>query len=85
MFAIKVIPNKRKMSEWFLLRDNEDYIVYIWTRRTEAEKALAKLQEGLSKFIILEITEDINVSALKRATDKKQKTHGQQKTLERTE
>ena len=62
MFAIKVIPNKRKMSEWYLLRDNEDYTVYIWTRRTEAEKALAKLQEGLSKFVILEITEDINVS-----------------------
>ena len=76
MFAIKVTPNKRTPSMYYLLRDN------IWTRKSEAEKHLAKLQEVVSQSVILEITDDINASALRRATEKKQQSHGKE-TLER--
>lgn len=82
MFAIKVTPNKRTPNFWHLLRDNKDFVVYIWTRKSEAEKHLAKLQEVVSQSVILEITDDINSSALRRATEKKQQSHGKE-TLER--
>ena len=82
MFAIKVTPNKRIPSMYYLLRDNEDFVVHIWTRKSEAEKHLAKLQEVVSQSVIREITDDINASALRRATEKKQQSHGKE-TLER--
>ena len=82
MFAIKVTPNKRIPSMYYLLRDNEDFVVHIWTRKSEAEKHLAKLQEVVSQSVILEITDDIYASALRRATEKKQQSHGKE-TLER--
>ena len=82
MFAIKVTQNKRIPSMYYLLRDNEDFVVHIWTRKSEAEKHLAKLQEVVSQSVILEITDDINASALRRATEKKQQSHGKE-TLER--
>ena len=82
MFAIKVTPNKRIPSMYYLLRDNEDFVVHIWTRKSEAEKHLAKLQEVVSQSVILEITDDISASALRRATEKKQQSHGKE-TLER--
>ena len=67
---------------YYLLRDNEDFVVHIWTRKSEAEKHLVKLQEAVSQSVILEITDDINASALRRATEKKQQSHGKE-TLER--
>jgi hypothetical protein len=75
MFAIKVIPNKRKPNDWFLLRDPEDFVVNIYTRKTTAEQVLKKLQHNLSKNVLIEITEDINPSALARATAKRQKVN----------
>ena len=83
MFAIKVTPNKRIPNSYYLLRDDKDFVVYIWTRKSEAEKQLAKLQEVLSQSVLLEITDDINASALRRATEKKQQTYGET-TLERS-
>ena len=62
MFAIKVTPNKKIPSMYYLLRDNEDFVVHIWTRKSEAEKHLAKLQEVVSQSVILEITDDIATS-----------------------
>ena len=68
MFAIKVTPNKRRPDDNFLLRDPDDYVVHVWSRKTEAEKALQRINHPSC-----EITTDINRAALERATSKKQR------------
>ena len=68
MYAIKVTPNKRKPDDFFLMRDLEDFVVHVWSRKTEAEKALARLD---SPTCVL--TTDIQRAALERAMKKKQR------------
>ncbi len=67
MFAIKVFTGK-KDTDWVLLRDDKDYVVYIWSNREEAEAAMKKID-----YAKCEITEDIPAPALARSTEKKQK------------
>ena len=74
MYAIKVIPNKRRPDDNFLLRDSEDFVVHVWTRKSEAEKALQRINHPSC-----EITTDINRAALERATAKKQRLIKEQK------
>ena len=68
MYAIKVTPNKRKPDDFFLMRDLEDFVVHVWTRKTEAEKILKKLDNPTC-----ELTQDIPRAALERAMKKKQR------------
>ena len=68
MYAIKVTPNKRKPDDFFLMRDLEDFVVHVWSRKTEAEKALARMDNP-----ICELTQDIPRAALERAMKKKQR------------
>ena len=68
MYAIKVTPNKRKPDDFFLMRDLEDFVVHVWTRKTEAEKILKKLDNHTC-----ELTQDIPRAALERAMQKKQR------------
>ena len=68
MYAIKVTPNKRKPDDFFLMRDLEDFVVHVWTRKTEAEKILKKLDSPTC-----ELTQDIPRAALERAMQKKQR------------
>ena len=68
MYAIKVTPNKRKPDDFFLMRDLEDFVVHVWTRKTEAEKILKKLDTPTC-----ELTQDIPRAALERAMQKKQR------------
>ena len=67
-YAIKWTPNRYRPEHWFLLRDLDDFVVHVWTRRSEAEKVLASLDESSC-----EITEDIPPSALARAIKKKER------------
>ena len=66
-YAIKCTPNRYRPEQWFLLRDLDDFVVHVWTRRSEAEKALSALDEPGC-----EITEDIPPPALARAIAKKE-------------
>ena len=68
MYAIKVTPDKRKPDDFFLMRDLEDFVVHVWTRKTEAEKILKKLDSPTC-----ELTQDIPRAALERAMQKKQR------------
>ena len=45
MYAIKCTPSKYKPNDWFLLRDLEDFVVHVWSRKSEAEKALARIND----------------------------------------
>ena len=68
MYAIKVTPSKYKPNDWFLMRDLEDFVVHVWSRKSEAEKALARLDNPTC-----ELTTDIPRAALERAIKKKQR------------
>tara|TARA_Y100000361_G_C11057526_1_gene288676 strand:+ start:59 stop:286 length:228 start_codon:yes stop_codon:yes gene_type:complete len=68
MYAIKVTPSKYKPNDWFLMRDLEDFVVHVWSRKAEAEKALARLDNPTC-----ELTTDIPRAALERAIKKKQR------------
>ena len=68
MYAIKVTPSKYKPNDWFLMRDLEDFVVHVWSRKTEAEKALARINNPTC-----ELTTDIPRAALERAMKKKQR------------
>jgi len=68
MYAIKVTPSKYRPNDWFLMRDLEDFVVHVWSRKSEAEKALARLDNPTC-----ELTTDIPRAALERAIKKKQK------------
>ena len=71
MYAIKVVPNKKKPEDWFLLRDAKDFTVFVWSRKEVAEAKLKILQADLSKNMLLELTEDIAPATLNRAVEKK--------------
>ena len=66
MFAIKIIPDKKKPDIWFLLRDTTDYVVYCWNIREEAEDFMKKLD-----FDNCEITEDIPTGAIRRFNERR--------------
>lgn len=68
MYAIKVLPNKRRPNDFYLLRDMDDFVIHVWTRKAEAEKALARIDNP-----ICSLTEDIPRYALERALKKKQR------------
>ena len=65
-YAIKCTPNRYRPEQWFLLRDLDDFVVHVWTRRVEAERVLAALGDSSC-----EVTEDIPKAALDRALEKK--------------
>lgn len=65
-YAIKCTPNRYRPEEWFLLRDLDDFVVHVWTRRSEAERVLAALGDSSC-----EITDNIPPPALARAIEKK--------------
>ena len=77
MFAIKVTPNKRKPDDFFLMRDLEDFVVHVWSRKAEAEKALARLDNPTC-----ELTTEIPRAALERAMQKKQRVQKEKLTDE---
>ena len=54
MYAIKIIPNKRKMDDWFLYRDPDELVVQCWNEKEDAENFMKKLN-----YDLCEITEDI--------------------------
>ena len=68
MYAIKVLPIKRRPNDFYLLRDMNDFVVHVWTRKAEAEKALARIDNP-----ICSLTDDIPRYALERALKKKQR------------
>jgi len=65
MFAIKVYTGK-KDTDWVLLRDTKDYVVYIWSNREEAEAAMTKID-----YAKCEITEDIPAYVISRYNEKR--------------
>ncbi len=65
-YAIKCTPSKYKPNDWYLLRDLDDFVVHVWTRKSEAEKALARISSDTC-----ELTTDIPRYALERAMQKK--------------
>ena len=67
MYAIKCTPSKYKPNDWFLLRDLEDFVVHVWSRKSEAEKALARINDSTCV-----LTDEIPRAALERAIKKKQ-------------
>ena len=86
MYAIKVYLNKPKKSglatkgnpfmqdalakNYYLMRDLEDNVVHVYTRKERAEKTATQLQEQNPGMLIM-ITEDIPKEALARALKKK--------------
>ena len=66
MYAIKVWTSKNE-KDWFLLRDLNDSVVHIWTRKEKAQEVLDALTCHKA-----EITQDIPAAALLKATEKKQ-------------
>ena len=86
MYAIKVYLSRPKKSglgtkdgyfmesalqkNYYLMRDLEDNIVHVYTRKEKAEKIVKHLQEENPKMLI-ELTEDIPTAALARALKKK--------------
>ena len=68
MYAIKVTLNKRKPHDFYLLRDMDDFVIHVWTRKAEAEKALARIDDASCS-----LTDDIPRYALERALKKKQR------------
>tara|TARA_B110000027_G_scaffold60694_1_gene65326 strand:- start:2829 stop:3080 length:252 start_codon:yes stop_codon:yes gene_type:complete len=66
MYAIKVWTSKNE-NDWFLLRDLNDSVVHIWTRKEKAQEVLDALTCQKA-----EITQEIPAAALLKATEKKQ-------------
>ena len=60
MYAIKIIPNKRKMDDWFLYRDPDELVVQCWNEKEDAENFMKRLN-----YDLCEITEDIPESAIR--------------------
>tara|TARA_R110001592_G_scaffold162972_3_gene396671 strand:+ start:1169 stop:1450 length:282 start_codon:yes stop_codon:yes gene_type:complete len=87
MYAIKVYLTRPKKSglstkgnpfmqdalekNYYLMRDFEDNVVHVFTRKEKAEKTVNELQEQNPKMLI-QLTEDIPAAALARALKKKQ-------------
>ena len=86
MYAIKVYLKKPRHSglktkgspflenslqrDYYLMRDFEDNVVHVYTRKEKAEKVVKDLQEQNPKMLI-QLTEDIPAQALARALNKK--------------
>ena len=70
MYAIKVWSTKAEGS-WYLMRDPTDYVVHCYGRQSRAEGVVKHLLEQNPKMRI-EVTQDISIAAIKRATDKRQ-------------
>lgn len=86
MYAIKVYLTRPKKSglatkdgyflesalqkNYYLMRDLDDNVVHVFTRKEKAEKIVNFLQEENPKMLI-QITEDIPAAALARALKKK--------------
>ena len=86
MYAIKVYLTRPKKSglntkdgyflesalqkNYYLMRDLNDNVVHVFTRKEKAEKIVNFLQEENPKMLI-QITEDIPAAALARALKKK--------------
>ena len=87
MYAIKVYLKKPRHSglktkgspflenslqrDYYLMRDFEDNVVHVYTRKEKAKKIVNALQEENPKMLI-QLTEDIPAVALARALKKKQ-------------
>ena len=65
MYAIKVYTGKKE-SDWFLLRDTDDFVVYCWSIKEDAEAVMKQLD-----YDKCEITEDIPSTALRRVTERR--------------
>ena len=86
MYAIKVYLSRPKKSglatkdgyfmesvlqkNYYLMRDLEDHVVHIYTRKEKAQSMVDYLQE-LNPKMLIQITEDIPPVALARALKKK--------------
>lgn len=86
MYAIKVYLSRPKKSglatkdgyfmetamqkNYYLMRDLEDNVVHVFTRKEKAERIVNELQEQNPKMLI-QLTEDIPAAALARALKKK--------------
>jgi len=75
LYAIKVYFTKPKNhtsneKNYYLMRDMEDSVVHVFTRRERAEKMAQLLQEENPRMHI-SVTEDIPAPALSRALKKK--------------
>ena len=86
MYAIKVYLSRPKKSglatkdgyflesalqkNYYLMRDLNDNVVHVFTRKEKAEKIVNFLQEENPKMLI-QLTEDIPAAALARALKKK--------------
>ena len=75
MYAIKVYLTKPKNfaqneKNYYLMRDMEDSVVHVFTRRERAEQMVKHLQEENPRMHI-SVTEDIPAPALARALKKK--------------
>ena len=75
MYAIKVYLTKPKNhisneKNYYLMRDIEDSVVHVYTRRERAEKIAQLLQEENPRMHI-SVTENIPAPALARALKKK--------------
>ena len=75
MYAIKVYFTKPKNhtsneKNYYLMRDMEDSVVHVFTRRERAEQMAKYLQEENPRMLI-QVTEDIPAPALARALKKK--------------
>ena len=75
MYAIKVYLTKPKNhisneKNYYLMRDMEDSVVHVYTRKEKAESMAKHLQEENPRMLIT-VTEDIPPAALARALKKK--------------
>jgi predicted CoA-binding protein len=86
VYAIKVYLSRPKKSglatkdgyfmetalqkNYYLMRDFEDNVVHVFTRKEKAQKIVNELQEQNPKMLI-QLTEDIPAAALARALKKK--------------
>jgi len=86
MYAIKVYLSKQKNfiqneKNYYLMRDMEDSVVHVYTRRERAEKMAQLLQEENPRMHI-SVTENIPAPALARALKKKSEDEKETTTKE---
>jgi len=86
MYAIKVYLSKPKNfiqneKNYYLMRDMEDSVVHVFTRRERAEKIAQLLQEENPRMHI-SVTENIPAPALARALKKKSEDEKETTTKE---
>ena len=76
MYAIKVWSTKVENS-WYLMRDPTDHVVHCYGRQEKAEGVVKYLLQQNPKMRI-EITQNVSVAAIKRATDKRHRQQAQE-------